>query len=154
MRRDQYSDMHQGVRRVMEKKEIQRVGLTDHVTGYPKQDMPDRMSPAMMRRLLGGKFPNTGFSWDMVYEFRLEGGTWEPYNCFDEILPANGFQTGAQMEPMMGEESKECPRPTDEEIDLEARQWGQEHGEVDKVTAFKLGAMWARRITPMGASDV
>jgi hypothetical protein len=75
-----------------------RVGLTDHVTGYPTMPMPKTMTPAMMRRLLGGRFPNTGFSWDMVYEFRWESdcpgsktGTWEPYNEFNEILPASGF---------------------------------------------------------------
>jgi len=76
-----------------------RVGLTDHVTGYPMRPMPKTMTPEMMRRLLGGKFPNTGFSWDSVYEFRFEGEAWEPYNEFDEILPATGFEVKVTLLP-------------------------------------------------------
>ncbi len=88
-----------------EQVEIERVGLSDHVTGYPEKPMPAVMTPEMMRRLLGGKFPDTGFSWDCVYEFRYEpdevGGTWEPYNQFGEILPGNGFKVTAEMQPML-----------------------------------------------------
>ena len=80
---------------------MQRVGLTDHVTGYPEKLMPKTMSVEMMRRLLGGQFPNTGFSWNLVFEFRLESnGVWEPYNEFGEILPANGFRIKAKAEPL------------------------------------------------------
>jgi hypothetical protein len=78
------------------------VNLTEHVTGYAQQPMPKTMPPEMMRRLLGGKFPDTGFNWSMVYEFRFIGkeGTWEPYNEFGEMLPANGFRIEAKKEPM------------------------------------------------------
>ena len=65
--------------------------------GYMELPMPDAMPPEMMRRLLGGKFPDTGFNWSMVHHFRFEDGAWEPYNwepynCFGEILPACGFR--------------------------------------------------------------
>ena len=48
------------------------------------------MSRELMRALLGGSFPDTGFDWDLVKEFRLEDGVWEPYDGW-EILPADGF---------------------------------------------------------------
>lgn len=63
---------------------------------FEMRQMPDRMSPEMMRRLLGGSFPDNGFSWDCVHHFKLEDdGTWEPYNSFGEILPAPGFKIKA-----------------------------------------------------------
>lgn len=41
-------------------------------------------------------------------------------------------------------------RPTDSEIDLEAKQWAEECGayiaSIDPRTAWKLGALWARSI--------
>jgi len=80
--------------------------LTDNKNFYPKEILqsefenqyccepylPVTMSPEMMKRLLGGSFPDTGFAWEAVEEFRLENGVWEPYNGFGEILPANGFR--------------------------------------------------------------
>ena len=59
---------------------------------FNSDPMPKTMSPAMMKRLLGGRFPNTGFSWDSVKYFKYENKTWQPYNAFDEILPAVGFR--------------------------------------------------------------
>ena len=39
-------------------------------------------------------------------------------------------------------------RPTDEEIELEARQWAQEHGTYGELhkTSWILGARWARGV--------
>ena len=66
--------------------------LDEDFVGYYQRDMPNIMAPEMMRRLLGGKFPDTGFSWEFVKYFNHHGeGFWEPYNGFDEILPAAGF---------------------------------------------------------------
>ena len=68
-------------------------------TGSDRSPMPKWMSVPMMRRLLGGKFPDAnGFAWDMVAYFKFEDGHWEPYNSFDEILPAPGFRLKAEMD--------------------------------------------------------
>ena len=71
--------------------DIIAVNLDEQRSGYPQRDMPDIMAPGMMRKLLGGKFPDTGFAWEYVKYFKYEEGIWEPYNCYDEILPAPGF---------------------------------------------------------------
>ena len=67
-------------------KEINRLKLP-----VSERKLPKRMSPEMMRRLLGGKYPVIGFSWDCVAYFKYELNSWQPYNGFDEILPAPGF---------------------------------------------------------------
>jgi len=70
---------------------ITTVRLGEDFTGYYQRYMPDFMAPEMMRKLLGGKFPDTGFSWEYVKYFKYEEGIWEPYDGFNEILPATGF---------------------------------------------------------------
>ena len=67
------------------------VNLSEEFTGYHQRELPEIMVPEMMRKLLGGEFPDTGFSWECVTFFKYEDGVWEPYNSFDEILPAAGF---------------------------------------------------------------
>ena len=58
----------------------------------PLQQLPKRITPSFMCMLLGGVFPDNGFTWNSVSYFQLEDdGVWEPYNAFDEILPTNGF---------------------------------------------------------------
>lgn len=48
--------------------------------------------PELVKELLGGQFPySEGFAWECVSHFRLEYGILEPYNSFDEILPAPGI---------------------------------------------------------------
>ena len=56
--------------------------------------MPYRMDPSLMKRLLGGKFPENGFHWDSsVAYFKLEDDDiWEPYGHYDDILPTTGFK--------------------------------------------------------------
>ncbi len=51
------------------------------------------MDPNLMKRLLGGKFPEDGFGWNSVAYFKLEDNDiWEPYGHYDNILPATGFK--------------------------------------------------------------
>lgn len=76
--------------------DLQRVDMHPWATGYPRRDLPDTMAPEMMRLLLGGKFPDTGFGWDSVEYFKLEEGVWEPYGGFDEILPGAGFKISVE----------------------------------------------------------
>ena len=68
--------------------------------GHPQRPMPRIMIPEMMKRLLGGRFPNTGFSWDIVHHFKLECGVWEPCDESGEILPAIGFRVKVTCVPM------------------------------------------------------
>lgn len=66
---------------------------------FSHSPMPNTISPALMKRLLGGRFPKTGFSWDCVKYFKCEkDGSWQPYNGFNEILPAVGFRIKAEVE--------------------------------------------------------
>lgn len=51
----------------------------------------ERIAPPLMKVLIGGEFPDTGFSWGEVCYFQLVDGVWEPYSGFGEILPADGF---------------------------------------------------------------
>jgi len=62
------------------------------------EKMPTTMSVPMMARLLNGKFPNNGFSWDSVSYFKYEDGTWQPYNEYGEILPTCGFTIKVDVE--------------------------------------------------------
>lgn len=63
-----------------------------------QRDTSNIMAPEMMRLILGGEFPNTGFSWKCVSYFKLEeDGTWQPYNGMGEILPAHGFKVKAKV---------------------------------------------------------
>ena len=79
---------------------LQVVNFSEDFTGYYQRDMPDKMAPEIMRKLLGGKFPDTGFSWEYVKYFKYEGGIWEPYDGFNEILPAAGFRISVEVIPM------------------------------------------------------
>ena len=83
------------VEKAKERKGIRLVQLAGFATGYYQFPPSKTMRPEMMRRLLGGKFPDTGFSWDCVYEFRYEDGAWHPYDEFGEILPAVSFEAKA-----------------------------------------------------------
>ncbi len=71
--------------------DIARINLSETWTGYHQKELPNIMAPEMRRRLIGGEFPDTGFSWEFVNYFKYEDGAWEPYDGFDEILPAVGF---------------------------------------------------------------
>ena len=83
----------------MRKNSLKVVHLNSEVTGlYPQAKMPTIMPPEMMKRLLGGKWPKTGFAWECVQYFKFEQGTWQPYNGMNEILPAAGFTIKAQVE--------------------------------------------------------
>jgi len=84
--------------KVLSTPEVEIVQLTGDFTGWRRGPLPTIMSPEMMLQLLGGSFPDTGFSWDMVAEFRLENGVWEPYSGIGEILPACGFRITANPE--------------------------------------------------------
>ena len=77
--------------------DLQRVNLNELFTGYELRDPPDRMPPEIMRALLGGEFPDTGFGWESVLYFKLEDGVWEPYDGFDEILPGAGFRISVEV---------------------------------------------------------
>ncbi len=77
----------------MGKQALQLIQMSEHVTGYQSDPMPLCMPPALMKRLLGGCFPDIGFHWPAVAYFKQEDdGVWEPYNGCHELLPAPGFR--------------------------------------------------------------
>lgn len=80
----------------------------------PKRDgriMKLHLPPKTMKQLFGGKWPTeTGFNYDSVFVFKLEGGVWQPYGQYGDILPGPAIKITA----------KELPCSLLTMIDLEA----------------------------------
>ena len=60
-----------------------------------------KIDPELVKHLIGGSWPDTGFSWSCVDYFVFENGVLEPYDFFG-ILPADGFILEAKATNFLG----------------------------------------------------